>query len=407
MKLKILHIVGGPLTNGAAKGANILHKALIKKGVSSKLLNDTFLKDKFKDNNLYDQNVIVVQQNIFSRILNRFFVYLEKGIKSIFLHSPRETFTLSVFGFDLTKQKEYIEADIIHIHWLSDGFINLNSLSKVKKPIIWTMRDEWPYTGGSHYKFDFQKYEKSFFSNILKNYKKKIYKKNFQFIAVSNWLKFRAEKSTVMENHDIIKIDNNIEFNDFKLIKKDLAKSILQLSTNKQIILYGAQNPQSLRKGWKIFLESIKELDQSKFFLLIFGNFWSNNELNEIGIEYKSLGFVNDKNILNAVYSSADIFVASSLHDAWPKTFAEAMCCGTPAVCFDDTSISEIIDHKINGYVVKKNSPKDLRNGILWLSEEIKKNELISLKAREKVKQYDSENIATKYIDLYKEKNIK
>ena len=37
MKLKVLHIVGGPLTNGAAKGANILHKALLKKGINSKL----------------------------------------------------------------------------------------------------------------------------------------------------------------------------------------------------------------------------------------------------------------------------------------------------------------------------------------------------------------------------------
>ena len=30
MKIKVLHIVGGSLTNGAAKGANILHQALSK-----------------------------------------------------------------------------------------------------------------------------------------------------------------------------------------------------------------------------------------------------------------------------------------------------------------------------------------------------------------------------------------
>jgi len=407
MKLKVLHIVGGPLTNGAAKGANILHKALLKKGINSKLLNDTFLKDELKDNYLYDQNVILIQQNIFDRILKRLFVYLEKFIKSIFLHSPRETFTLSVFGFDLTKQKEYAEADIIHIHWLSEGFINLKSLSKIKKPIIWTMRDEWPYTGGSHYKFDFDKYEKSFLSKILKKYKKNIYKSNFQFVAMSNWLKSRAVRSLVLSDHSILKIDNNIQLKDFKTIEKNVAKSSLGLSTNKQIILYGAQNPQSQRKGWKIFLESLKQIDKSKFFLLIFGKFWSHQQLNDIGIEYKSCGFVKEKIILNSIYSSADIFVASSLHDAWPKTFAEAMYCGTPAVCFDKTSISEIIDHKINGYVVKKNNPEELARGIVWLSKEIKKNDLIKSNAHEKIKNFDSNVIAKIYLSLYNEKIIK
>ena len=50
---------------------------------------------------------------------------LEKILKSIYLHSPRETFTLGFFGFDITKLKEYKNADIIHIHWLNQGFITL------------------------------------------------------------------------------------------------------------------------------------------------------------------------------------------------------------------------------------------------------------------------------------------
>ena len=41
MKIKVLHIVGGPYTNGAFKGANILHKALLELNIDSKILNDT------------------------------------------------------------------------------------------------------------------------------------------------------------------------------------------------------------------------------------------------------------------------------------------------------------------------------------------------------------------------------
>ena len=42
--------------------------------------------------------------------MNKFFVILEKVLKFLFLHSPRETFTIGLFGFDITKFKEYKDA---------------------------------------------------------------------------------------------------------------------------------------------------------------------------------------------------------------------------------------------------------------------------------------------------------
>ena len=147
---------------------------------------------------------------------------------------------------------------------------------------------------------------------------------------------------------------------------------------------------------------SSKKLDKSKYYLLIFGNFWSQKILDNIGFEYKILGYINDKTTLNATYCAADIFVASSIEDAWPKTFAEAMYCGTPVVCFENTSISEIVDHKINGYVVENFNPNQLKDGIDWLSDEVKKDNSKNINARIKILDFDAKVIAKKYIDLYK-----
>jgi len=402
MKIKVLHIVGGPSTNGAYKGANILHQALLELNIDSKLLNDTPTKINQKDIKNFDKNIIFINNNFFKKAANKFFVYLEKILKSIYLHSPRSTFTLGFFGFDITKLKEYKEADIIHIHWLSQGFIKLRSLSKIDKPVIWTMRDMWAFTGGSHYIMDFEEYETGYLSKIIKNFKKKNYNKNFQFIAISDWLKARAEESNVLKDYNIKKIYNNINLRDFNLITQNTARSILKIITKKQIILYGAQNPQSKRKGWDIFLETLKKLDKSKYFLLIFGNFWSQKALDNIGIEYKTLGFVEDKKILNAVYSSADLFVASSIQEAFGKTWAEAMACKTPVVCFNNTSASEIVNHKINGYVVENFDSNELKEGIDWLSEEIKKKNYNRDGIRDKIINFDAKVIAKKYIDLYK-----
>ena len=402
MNIKVLHIVGGPLSNGAAKGANILHQALLETGIESKLLNDTPLPINKRNNEYFDENIIFINDNLIKKFINKIFIYSEKILKSIYLHSPRETFTLGFFGFDITKSEAYKNSDIIHIHWFNQGFINLKSLSKINKPVVWTMRDMWAFTGGSHYSMDFEKYEKSFISKKIQNFKKKNYNNNFQFVAVSNWLKNKAEKSNILKDYNIKKIDNNIDLKNFQLIAKSTARSTLNIVTTKQIILYGAQNPQSKRKGWDIFVQTLNKLDKSKYFLLIFGNFWSKEVLDNIGIEYKILGYIRDKKILNATYSSSDLFVASSIEDAWPKTFAEAMYCQTPVVCFKNTSLSEIVDHKLNGYVVENFDSNQLKEGIDWLSNEIKNNNSIGNNARIKILNFDAKIIAKKYIDLYK-----
>jgi glycosyltransferase involved in cell wall biosynthesis len=399
MEIKVLHVVGGPLRYGASKGANILHKALLNLNIKSKILNDS-PNDKSIEN--FNKDIVFINDSFFKKLINIFFLYLEKIFKLIYLNRPAETFTLGFFGFDITNTKEYREADIIHLHWLNQGFISLSSLSKINKPVIWTMRDMWAFTGGNHYSTGFENYETSYLSKKMQNFKKKNYNKNFQFVAVSNWLKNKAEKSFVLDKYNIKKIDNNIELNDFSLINNNIARQDLGISTKKHIILYGAQNPQSKRKGWDIFVETLKILDKTKYFLLIFGNFWSANTLNNINIEYKTLGYIDDKNTLNKVYCAADFFVASSIEDAWPKTFAEAMYCGTPVICFNNTSIAEVVEHKISGYVADNFDPIQLRDGINWMSKKIKKDNSMKKNARTKILDFDANVIAKKYIDLYK-----
>ena len=395
--MKILHIVGGPPSNGAYKGTYILHQALLDLNIDSNILND----HPQKSLNINNDKIFYINENAFNKILNIIFVFIEKLIKSIFLKSPRSTFTIGLLGFDITKAKQYKDADIIHIHWLSQGFIRLQSLKKINKPIVWTMRDMWPFTGGSHYTIDFEKYEANFLSKIIKNFKKKNYKNNIQFVAISEWLKSQAEKSSVLSNYEIKKIYNNINIKDFELLNKEKAKSYLEIKTEKKIILFGAQNPQNKRKGWNIFIETLKKLDKSKYFLLLFGSFWSHEVLDEIGIEYKSLGFVNDKKKLNSAYCSSDFFVFPSIHEAFGKTCAEAMACEIPVICFKNTSVAELVDHKINGYIVEKINSDELKKGIEWISIHTKEKNYFNNLERNKVFKFDAKNIAHEYIKLY------
>ena len=173
MKIKVLHVVGGPLAYGASKGANILHQALLELDINSKLLNDSPSKNILKDMVNCDKNIVFINDNFLKKLINKIFILSEKITKLAYFNRPAETFTLGFFGFDITKVKEYKEAEIIHLHWLNQGFINLSSLSKINKPVIWTMRDMWTFTGGGHYSMGFEKYESGFLSKIMQNIKKK------------------------------------------------------------------------------------------------------------------------------------------------------------------------------------------------------------------------------------------
>lgn len=391
--MKVLHIVGGSPNSGAYKGTETLHNALLKLNIQSKILNNN-------PSNRKNKEIIFFKINFFRRVLNHFLIIIEKIFKTFFLHTPRSTFSFCFFGNDITKLDAYKNADIIHIHWLGEGFISLKSISKIKKPVIWTMRDMWPFTGGSHYTIDFKNYENGHLSKIIKNYKKKVYQNKIQFVAISNWLKLKALESDVLKDQKVLKIYNNISLDDFKIIEKNFALLNLNIKTKKKIILYGAINPQSTRKGWEIFLETIRKIDKSKYLLLIFGNFWSEDVLKSTGIEYKSLGFVNDKRTLNFVYSCADLFVFTSIQEAFGKTWAESMACNTPVVCFKNTACAEIIDHKINGYVVEDLNPENLIKGIDWTANKINK-ENNDNKVREKIIDLDSKVIAKEYVNLY------
>ena len=77
------------------------------------------------------------------------------------------------------------------------------------------------------------------------------------------------------------------------------------------------------------------------------------------------------------------------------------MACGLPVVCFKNTSISEIVDHKINGFVFDKFSSELIKNGIYWLSKEIEKGGINIDNVKKKALKYNGDDVARKHLELY------
>ena len=126
----------------------------------------------------------------------------------------------------------------------------------------------------------------------------------------------------------------------------------------------------------------------------------------DIPFEVHQLNYVAEEKRLVDVYNAVNIFAIPSLQDNLPNTIVEAMACGIPCIGFNVGGIPEMIDHLHNGYVAEYKNVNDFAQGIHWLLTE-GEYELLSREAsRKAANTYGENNIAMKYISIYKYTSI-
>ena len=416
--MKILILNTSEKVGGAAVAANRLMKALNISGVYTK----TLVCDKQTD----DSDVIPISTSFLKEKVNNIKFYWERLI--IFLaagFSKKNLFRVSIAntGTDISKHPLIQDADIIHLHWINQGFLSLNDikkLTKLNKPIVWTMHDMWPCTGICHHARECESYQgkcgncfylnsekKKDLSNRIFNRKKTLYENtNISFVCCSNWLTNRVKKSSLTKDKTILTIPNPIDCSLFKKANPEDSRIKLNLPADKRLILFGALNVTDKQKGIDYLIESFNHIrnnfpnDYENLGLVVFGKV-KEEIANSFNIPIYSLGYLNRIEDIILLYSAVDLFVTSSLDENLPNTIMEAMACGTPCVGFNTGGIPEMIDHKQNGYIAEYKNAMDLAKGIKWVLNEADYSKL-SNNAREKViNNYSEDIVARQYIELY------
>ncbi len=403
--MKVVHLVAGSLTGGAARGAYWLHRGLIKTGLNSILVTSG-------QDALDDSSVISLSNTKVGRVKTIALNQADNLLLKLYPKKKSRIFSTGFFGRWLSALDCINDADIIHLHWIN-GFVSLRTISQFKQPIVWTLRDMWPFTGGCHYSMDCTRYtegcgtcpqlqsqRRNDISYRIVNKKLLTFKNNIQPVGISHWITEQAKKSTVFANQNPITILNNIDTNVFSPLDKGIAREVLSIKTNKKVILLGATNVLDFYKGFGKAIESLSYLDKTQFALCVFGRS-DQRLLDETGFEYYKLGYLNDNVSLRLAYSAADVFVAPSIMEAFGKTLAESLSCGTPVVCFDATGPQSIVDHKVDGYRARPFDPSDLAEGVRWVTNDADYRSL-SISARQNaITKFDSLVIARQYKDLY------
>lgn len=340
---------------------------------------------------------------------------IEKLVMKKYKNRMQLPFSFGNIGMNITKKNIVNDVDIIHLHWINDyiSIRGISQLSKLKKPIVWTMHDSWAFTGGCHVRYGCNSYEKAGCHNchelaagtptkvsfdILKKKRKYWRNNNIVAVAPSKWMYESILRSKLFS--DVRYIPN---FVDTKTYSEKVYRSDDRIH-----ILFGAVNATSVPyKGYTYLLDSLDYIFENypqyanKFEIQIFGS--ESVEENDILVKFKrsSYGVLNSDIDLAMAYQGADIYVLPSLDDNLPSTVLESMSCGTPVVAFNVGGIPDMIDHQYNGYLANYKQSEDLAKGIIWVIDN-NKDFSISRRARKKIESNFSEEIVIpQYIELY------
>jgi len=289
-------------------------------------------------------------------------------------------FSFSYSDINLDKLHQY---DLFNLHWV-ENFISLKNLYeivKTNKPIVWTMHDMKPFTGGCHFSAGCQKYQSdcsncpqlitdphSLTSQTLALKKYIFNNANLTIISPSHWLAKKAHKSSLFKNKKIKVIPNAINIDSFKVINKTEAKSKLGIKEDKIVLLFGSVDHTEKRKGFKELykaIDSVKEILIENNVLAVF--FGKNMDFN-FCIEHLNIGYITNKEKLNNIYNASDVFVLPTLEDNFPNTMLESLACKTPVVAFDTGGVSDLISDD-TGCLVPKGDIQALSTAIVKFVE--------------------------------------
>ncbi|TGL10740.1 glycosyltransferase [Leptospira meyeri] len=366
---------------GAARAMFRLHRSLLDIGVESRIL---CLNQSTSETD--NQQVFKYQYNLFS---SRKYPFLSELIDKNRTTLSNTLFSYSDISSDLVDHPLILDADVINLHWVNYfvSSVDIGKLLLLGKKIVWTLHDEWSYTGGCHYTSGCQGYlsgcldclqvtsELSHLPQFVHFEKQKYFSSRIDLITPSEWLSKKASGSPFFSKSRVRVIANSIEPEWFNKFSKFEIRKKFGYSEDCFLIGFGADSVSEIRKGLFYLLEALeillekenwkKAFDSKRIAVVFFGNYQNKNEQLDKIADY--LGSFSEDIQVSEIYQMLDLFVIPSLEDNLPNTMLESMASGTPVLGFPIGGLAETIVHNQNGFLTPSISAESLAEQILSL----------------------------------------
>lgn len=400
--MKILHVNTSATAGGAAIAARRIIQAEQRYGLAASLLTRDSLPRPGIDRMHF--------------LGERLQVWINQGLRrrNLWAIDPASR------GTDITLLPAFQEADIIHLHWINQGFLSLADIRRIResgKPLVWTMHDMWPFTGVCHHadectawrdgtachtcplssRLARRTYGEKAATYALTGDLQPIY-----FVGCSQWLSSKAQQAPLLQHHDVSTIPNPIDTQYYAPGSKAEARAALGLPADRPLVLFIAYKASDPQKGIQYLLKATSEMDVD---IVIVGHgadaLCSDKSASRRQGRLIPIGLVDDDERIRTLYQACDVLAMPTLRDNLPNTIVEAMACGLPCVGFTIGGLPEMIDHFKNGYLCAYKDTTDLRRGLRYVLESPHLEHICHTARLKALQTYSEPVIASRYTELY------
>ena len=306
---------------------------------------------------------------------------------------------------------------IIHFHWIN-GLIDFENLLKnhlLETPLIWTIHDMNPITGGCHYSLGCNGHENScencpavktlFTEKVveMKAIRNEFFRKKekIRIVVPSNWLAEKVNASHTIDAKKVEVIPNPVDPMFFQNKNKNEIRKELELPKHAFIIGFVSQN---LANPLKNFQHLIKLLSnaQSKIkkeiIVLAIGK--SGRDFKNTKLKIISTGTITDLTRLIDNYAVIDLMVSTSLAETFGLSIAEAAALGIPSLVISGTATAEVVRDSKTGFIAKDDN--EFIQRVIEMAED--ENMMISLGENAKINarsNFEIKNIIKQYDEIY------
>lgn len=374
--LNVLHIATLS-SGGAAESVRRIHRGLLSTGWNSRILFATPDGIEPPREEVFPRGV--------GRILHRFRQRFDRSnplsrhkcaVRGADLAAD-EAFTSPVTGIRVDHTEAYRSADVVHLHWTGNLLDWPSFFSENKKPVVWSLCDFNPLTGGCHYPggcgsfaetsgcrdcpvltdaSDPDRAEVSFQAK-----KEAERRRDFPlvFLPPTEWMAEQVERSSLFSRARSVVLPHLGDEGIYRAQDRAASRAGLGLPTDEPLLLFVGDHV-SRRKGFGLLREALDVLGDSAPRLVLVGSIPED----AIPARAVSFGRVSDPARLAALYASSDVIAIPSLEENLALTFVDSQCCGTPAVVFPVGGLRESVEPGRNGIVADEVSSSALAEAI-------------------------------------------
>jgi glycosyltransferase involved in cell wall biosynthesis len=408
--MRVLHLTAGALSRGASRGALWLHEGLLAEGVDSRFLTT--------DPHPQGPAVTALLPGRTGRWRLMLLRQLDRLPLRAYRFDRRGTLSPGWVGLPVQALPGYRQADVIHLHWINDGVLDLRSLPHCVKPIVWTVRDLWPTTGLCHYPQGCPRQALGcgacphlpapcwpWPDPSQRGFRRKLRwlaRAPITYVGISPWVARQLLASPITSCRPVAMIWNCIQTAVFRPMAREEARRALGLDPAAgPYVLAEWRSPRSEPwKGFQHLVEILPRLRERGCTLLLFGTVPA--ELADLAARpgVVNLGRIDDDQRLRRVYAAADLLVCPTREEAFGKTMAEAMACGTPVVAFNGAAPADLVEPGLTGMLVEPERAGDLWRGIETLLP--RASGMVADCAERAATRFSTRQAARAYTDLYR-----